>query len=36
MPIGDVATQGITNLNKEDTKDIVFKRKYLQYESIFL
>lgn len=27
LPIGDVATQGITNLNKEDTKDIVFKRK---------
>lgn len=27
MPIGDVATQGVTNLNKEDTKDIVFKRQ---------
>lgn len=27
LPIGDVVNQGVTNLNKEDTKDIVFKRQ---------
>lgn len=27
LPIGDVKTQGITNLDKKDTSDIVFKRQ---------